>query len=327
MILYHRISGAIGLTDHEDGTRGAWVEKRRNVLQWLVHRKHTVAITTRLTKATRAQALPEEYSFLSPTCAPSPQLIMLEFGPSNGSWYAEDYATTQELLRRHPEVPVVYLCDDPDLLKASVCRYVPQDNWSRWTFLLNCDAPDTAPAVLGAPTEATYGAFNPSVGMPLVPYVAARSDRIIYPGRPGGRKQQCLEMIASGAVLIVGNQAEWSAYPDVFAMPSPDQSVRGRFYQQFAGLLCAFDKTHALMGWRTGRAYHALCAGVPVLAFKGNSALWWTKEVHDRDDIADYALTLTDDSVRQAIVNAQRTAVSTDETSVFDFATCRTLGL
>jgi hypothetical protein len=324
-ILYHRISGAIGLTDHESGTRGAWVEKRRNVLRWLHGRSHQMCIATRLTKATVA-APPEDYWYAQPE---HPDLIVLEFGPSNGSWYAEDYTRTQELLAEHPGVPVAYLCDDPDLLKPSVCRYVPQDDWSRWTFLLNCQSPGLAPEVLGAPEEAAYREFNPGVGLPQDEYnesAAAGAERLVYPGRPGGRKVQCAEMVASGVVEIMGSAAEWAAY-HVPVVASPQQAERRAAYRRYLGVVCAFDRTHAVLGWRTGRAYHALAAGVPVLTFPGNPALWWGMQVSDCSTLGHLASALLDEGFRRSIVRDQRNAVSSDETDLFGYAAIHTLGL
>jgi hypothetical protein len=327
-ILYHRISGAIGLTDHEAGTRGAWVEKRRNVLDWLVKRGHDVTILSHLTKATRQ--LPSwnyKFSVSAGADCHSADLLVLEFGPSNGSWYKEDYAFTQSVCQEYTG-PIVYLCDDPDLLKPSVCRYVPQDDWSRWTFLLNCQRPELAPKVLNAPAEATYAEFNPSVGMPLDAYAPAELELLCYPGRPGGRKAQCQAMVDSECVQVVGNQAEWKGYLTT-VMPSPQQANRRAFYRQFAGLICAFDKTHAELGWRTGRAYHALCAGVPVFAFPGNPALWWTQLVDNAKDITTFWAMLTDDGddYRHHMVLNQRHYVSQDETDFLSHSTAQALGL
>ena len=327
-ILYHRISGAIGLTAQESGTRGAWVEKRLATLRWLISRGHDVTILSRLTKATRA-APPAEfrYSTSAGADAQSADLLVLEFGPSNGSWYAEDYAFTRAVLEEYVG-PVIYLCDDPDLLKPSVCRYVPQSDWSRWTFLLNCQYPMRAPEVLGAPAEAQYAEFNPCVGLDLMDYAPAPyPNYLVYPGRPGGRKTQCQAMIDSGAVQIVSSPADWKAYK-IDVTPSPKQSVRRDCYRQYAGLVCAFDTVHADLGWRTGRAYHALTAGVPVLVFPGNAALWWAKEVQTKDELAaEWALLSDGDDYRHHMALSQRNLVSNDETDFLSLPTASALGL
>lgn len=332
-ILYHRISGSVGLTAQESGTRGAWVEKRLTTLRWLQARGHDVCVATRLTKATRAAApgwiaimeQPED----SAEYLAHADLLVLEFGPSNGSWYAEDYAFTQQLVQAYQGRDIVYLCDDPDLLKPSVCRYVPQADWSRWTFLLNCQHPERAAEVLRAPAEARYGEFNPGIGMPVDVYQPAELELLCYPGRPGGRKAQVAAMLDSDVVQIISSPGDWKAYkPTHGVMPSPEQSARRDFYRRYAGLVCAFDDTHSRLGWRTGRAYHALAAGVPVLAFPGNPALWWALPAGDAGDIATSWALLTDgDDYRRSAVSSQRTLVSQDETDLLSQPAAQALGL
>lgn len=328
-ILYHRISGAVGLTAQESGTRGAWVEKRLTTLRWLKARGHEVTILSRLTRATHT-APQSEFHCNTRADARTADLLVLEFGPSNGSWYAEDYAFTQAVVGEYAG-PIVYLCDDPDLLKSSVCRYVPQIDWSRWTFLLNCQRPECAPAVLGAPAEASYSEFNPGVGLSQVPYAPSEEPLLVYPGRPGGRKEQVNAMLDSQVVQVVSSPHDWKSWEHLMhhpLLPSPEQADRRDFYRRYAALVCAFDEKHAKLGWRTGRAYHALSAGVPVLAFPGNAALWWTKEVSSSDDLTtEWALLTNSDEYRSHLAISQRDFVSSDETDLISLPTAQALGL
>ena len=58
-IVYRRMSGAIGLTDLEKGTRGLWLEKRRALLAELRRRGHVVDVVNRMTKFSEPLNPPE----------------------------------------------------------------------------------------------------------------------------------------------------------------------------------------------------------------------------------------------------------------------------
>ena len=81
-----------------------------------------------------------------------------------------------------------------------------------------------------------------------------------------------------------------------------------------------YDQKHALCGWRTGRAYHALLAGIPVTAPRGNPALAWAWQTDSPMDLARFIKLPTED--RRALHAAQCAAAKADIEKAF-----RDLGL
>jgi hypothetical protein len=74
--------------------------------------------------------------------------------------------------------------------------------------------------------------------------------------------------------------------PELPIVDAPEQSARADWYGQYRACFAMFDGKHAITGWRTGRAYHALLAGIPVASPTGNPALAWTWQTESPRQLA-----------------------------------------
>jgi len=68
---YRRVAGKIGLTDNENGVRGAWVEKRIELLKNLLLNRYKIILLSKLTKAT------EQKGFVSQSTYQPCELLIL----------------------------------------------------------------------------------------------------------------------------------------------------------------------------------------------------------------------------------------------------------
>ncbi len=260
-IAYRRMSGKVGLSQFEEGTRGMWWEKRIALLKTLRSRGHTVDIISPLTKFSGGTVLPYERNH---------ELLMIEFGSSNFNFYGAALVETTKIFELH-RGPVVFLCDDPDLPfhEWGSCR---RDNVFQWLnctlpaplkspdWVVNLDMPFSALQARGAP---------PRFGKPGF----AGGLHLAYIGRPGGRTKALKAIIAEKVPLVVyANPKEWKGF-DVDVRPPPAQVDRAEFYANQLGCLCLADAKHKRYGWRTGRAYHAALAGYPVVGEADHPAL------------------------------------------------------
>jgi hypothetical protein len=66
------------------------------------------------------------------------------------------------------------------------------------------------------------------------------------------------------SLVVCGRAKEWADY-EVAVHEPPTQADRRDFYSQKKGCITLADAKHKRLGWRTGRAYHALFAGTPVV--------------------------------------------------------------
>lgn len=261
-IAYRRMSGKIGLSDFEKGTRGMWWEKRKALLKTLRSRGHEVDVISPLTEYSGA-------GFGRPYSSDH-ELLMIEFGSSNTNFYGKALQETADLYKQH-RGPIVFLCDDPDLPFHAwgVDRRTDVFQW------LNC----TLPAPLKSPDwvvnlDMPFSALQARVAPPRAfgkPGFAG--DRLVYIGRPGGRTKALKALLAEQIPLVVyASPKEWRGF-DVEVLPPPAQVDRAEFYAVQLGCLCLADAKHKRYGWRTGRAYHAALAGCPVVGEADHPAL------------------------------------------------------
>ena len=125
-------------------------------------------------------------------------------------------------------------------------------------------------------------------GMPCNAFHQGTMKKVVYIGRPNGRTKYFKEFLQSPDLVISGKKEEWSDF-DADVIANPAQKDRKQFYTDYAGCLAVYDTKHKNCGWRTGRAYHALYAGIPVCAPSGNDGLRWTYTVDTASDITDFA--------------------------------------
>jgi hypothetical protein len=262
-IAYCRMSGPIGLTSVETGTRGLWFEKRKALVRALMLRGHTVDFVSRFTRFTAAAQEPVR-------CNETHELLMVEFGSSNRQFYAKDLDAIGATTVQHVG-PIVFVCDDPDL--PYVWSGIPADRLDRWTVWMNATRPQ---AFAGMPTSMrVLDAPFASLLQPAAEVSRPGYDKLVYIGRTMGRDKvlKALTREASEAFVACGRPAEWTRYAGTKLMDSPPQTERSAFYRRFLGSLVLADAKHKRLGWRTGRAYHALYAGCPAVVETDHDAL------------------------------------------------------
>ena len=251
---YRRFAGAIGVSPQEKGARGLWWEKRLALWELLSARGHQVIPLSRVTR--------ESKGYLNIGSVEDVDVLMIEFGGTNKLFYGKDIEGTIEMARTF-QGPVIYICDDPDLFPQ--WKWFEGCDFSKWTVWNNTPLADVD---IHRPPESNtcdfpYGAivnYNAYVGDWSVPNLA-------YIGRPVGRKDILHELEeATDVINVYGKPKEWESYPawDVTS-PPPSQPERADFYAQHLGCLLIADKRHKKMQWRTGRFYHAIAGGCPVI--------------------------------------------------------------
>lgn len=302
-IAYRRLSGAIGVTDQEIGARGLWWEKRRALLRALQARGHQVDFVGRLTKPTAAE---------HPTVAihRDHELLMLEFGSNNEQFYGRDLEISYMVAARH-RGPIVFLCDDPDLPLA--WDKAEMLGLERWTFWLNATRGALWPGLSAAaqarvrdfPFASLMEARRPSLG--------ATPAHLVYLGRPHGRMRAFRSLIQSGAPLQVhGKPKDWARHPEITVLPPPHQPQRAAFYAAQRGALVVADGKHKTLGWRTGRAYHAVLAGCPALPESDHEVLRPLGSYRHPDEIAERVARWSDPHLRAADWRRQHEVVMAD---------------
>lgn len=271
-IAYRRMSGAIGLTQFETGTRGLWLEKRLALIAELTRRGHQVHLVNRMTKYSQP-IIPAVWDT-------SYDLLFVEFGSSNAKFYGEDLKQTQHMVATHRGY-IVFLCDDPDL--PYLWKTVP--DVGRWAVWLNAKygepfggQPDSIPIY-----DAPFAALLKPPGW-ASPGPDSQGVQLVYNGRAKGREAAFRALFAAGVPFVVaGRPAEWKDFPAT-VIEAPTQAHRAEFYRTKLGSLVLADKKHKKLGWRTGRAYHALYAGTPAVVERSHRAL---AEVFDTFETTD----------------------------------------
>lgn len=297
-IAYRRMSGPIGVTDEETGTRGLWFEKRKALVGELCRRGHMVDYCNRFTKASVAEGeVPCALSSLH-------DMLFVEFGSSNTSFYGQDLAVTQEMVERF-KGKIVFLCDDPDL--SYLWKTVPRAK--QWVVWMNAIRPQP---LSGQPAQVPSFDFPfSSLLVPLTP-LDVEAQKFVYIGRPVGRSAAFKKLFAAKALVeIYGRAAEWSAF-DVEVKDSPTQAQRRDFYAKQLGCLAIADAKHKRLGWRTGRAYHALYAGCPAIVEADNVALTAFHKFNDAQELAVWARSWSDSATRRAAWATQMNDAAND---------------
>ena len=263
---YRRVAGKVGLTNQENGIRGAWVDKRLALFRAFQKYGHTVSVLSPLTDLTAAKGLIGHAEYKP--C----DILLLEFGGTNLQFYGDFWDATVRMIKQH-RGEIIFINDDPDL--PFVWHLLPNEDWRRWTVAANAAHPKAVREILKCPAGVRVIDYPMHTGMKPGTYAANHNGQVVYIGRPNGRKKHFTEYAKADNLVIAGKPDEWTEYP-FSVYPTPQQKDRRRFYKQYAGCLAVYDDKHKMTGWRTGRAYHALYAGVPVCAPTGNEGLSWT---------------------------------------------------
>jgi hypothetical protein len=280
VIAYRRVAGKIGLTANENGIRGAWVEKRIALMKHFLNLNYQIVLLSETTETTKQQGY-KTFSKYQPC-----DLLVVEFGGNNLQFYKKDWFKTLEIIKAHTG-QILFLIDDPDL--PFLWHLLPDEDWSRWTIAANAVNTNAVREVLKVPAKAKV------VDYPMMPegdnltFNAKENSHLIYIGRPNGRKKYLNDYTQSDHLRIAGQEKDWRQYDKIKLLPYPQQRHRKQFYQQFSGCLAISDNKHIQTGWRTGRAYHALYAGIPVFAPLGNAGLNWCSTITQVSDLSLYA--------------------------------------
>ena len=273
---YRRGAGKVGLTNKEIGTRGTWAEKRRDLLQRISAAGHDIQILSPLT--------PPTTEALGTVSNPNAKvdLLIVEFAGLNWTFFGDEWEETIHIIKQHTG-NVVFVCDDPDL--PFPWAKMPDEDWSRWTIATNSTQEQASRTILKVPTPAQWVDFS----MPTTPQLDFNNGLIpaaVYIGRPNSRAAM-LKKFLDAPIHVAGKPKEWEEY-NFHRVDAPQQSNRKQFYRRYRACLAFYDKKHEQSGWRTGRAYHALAAGIPVIAPVGNPALNWTYTAEATKHVKDF---------------------------------------
>ena len=274
IIGYRRVAGKIGLTNNEEGVRGAWVDKRIALFKKFFAEGYRIVLLSNTTTSTKNEGVDEQKTFYDILC--------LEFGGTNLQFYGKDWQITVDYVKKFTGV-VWFICDDPDL--PFLWNLIPNENWERWTVLANAVNSDATLRALKAPSGVKFMHVAMDKYMEASSFFSGSINKVVYIGRNQGRSAQFKNFGKSPYLQIAGKAKEWEDYPNLTVVDIPQQKDRRKFYQNYYGCLSIFDKKHKETGWHTGRAYHALYAGIPVLVPPGNEGLSWGYTVNDPSDI------------------------------------------
>lgn len=277
---YRRVSGKIGLTNKENGIRGAWVEKRVALFKNMLDFGYQIIPLSEATDATK------DDGFTSFDTYQKCDVLMLEFGGTNLQFYQKYWDKTVEMIKAH-EGRIIFLNDDPDL--PFLWELLPDEDWTRWTIAANATNSAKVAEILKCPQLSSTVDLPMSSGMEFAEFSPGGIEKCVYIGRPNGRNKYFKEYTKSKELEVAGKAAEWEDYPELAIVDNPQQRDRRNFYRKYNGCLAVYDDKHKNSGWRTGRAFHALYAGIPVCAPAGNNGLNWCFPIETAADISKFA--------------------------------------
>lgn len=306
VIGYRRVSGKIGLTNKENGTRGAWVEKRVALFRNLINHNYKIICFTEGTEETKKAGY--KYSSVYQYC----DVLFLEFGGTNLQFYGKAWEQTLNIIKQH-KGKIYFINDDPDL--PFLWKLLPDENWSRWTIAANATNCKNVAEILKCPPKSKVIDLPMQANIDFADYHSGEINKVVYIGRPNGRTKYFKEYLQSQDLQISGKANEWNTYKNLSLLQVPQQKDRRRFYQNFYGCLAVFDEKHRNCGWRTGRAYHAVYAGIPVIAPPKNDGLAWTYTINSAKDITDFVKLIP--AQRKEIWEKQKLSVSSNQ--FYDF--------
>ncbi len=300
---YRRVSGKIGLTNKESGVRGAWVEKRVALFKNLLASGYSIIPFSTPTESTAADG------FTSVDKYTKCDVLLLEFGGTNLQFYKKDWDKTVELIKSHSG-KIIFINDDPDL--PFLWELLPNEKWDRWIVAANATNSAEVSTILKCPMGVRVVDLPMANGMTFESFSNGNIDKTVYIGRPNGRTKYFKEFLKSPNLEISGKPKEWTDF-NINVIENPQQKDRRNFYRNYKGCLTVYDSKHKASGWRTGRAFHALYAGIPVCAPSGNNGLNWTYPVETAEDLTKF--TSLSDEKRKLIWEKQKSIIQ-NETNI-----------
>lgn len=270
LIGYRRVSGKIGITNNENGVRGAWVEKRK-ALWNNIKKKHEIIPLSKLTESTKLTGLEQS----NESC----DVLLLEFGGINLQFYKKDWNETIQIIKSH-KGKVFFITDDPDL----PFLWNLHNDYTNWTIIVNALNPKICRTILKIPATANIQIYPFHIDMDRHEYSTTHNNKVIYIGKPTGRTNYIKKLAYSHHFEIACKNTERKKI-GINSIDIPQQKDRYEFYRKYVGCMALYDKKHAITGWRTGRAYHSLYSGIPVLTISGNEALNWCHNIDNTNEI------------------------------------------
>jgi len=293
---YRRVAGKIGLTTHEGGTRGAWVDKRVGLFKWMFSLGYNISLLSEGTEHTRNEGVNRSETYHGY------DILCLEFGGTNMQFYGKEWMKTVDIIANHKDKLKIFICDDPDL--SFLWELLPADeDYSKWSIWANATNAEEVLRVLKAPVGVKCSHVAMDKYMEADSFSPGSIDKVVYIGRNSGRAAHFKTLGKSPYLQIAGKAKEWEDYPNLTLVDVPQQKDRRKFYRDYYGCLAIYDKKHKETGWHTGRAYHALYAGIPVLAPPGNNGLTWCYPINEPSDIEKFVQLSVEE--RQAIWKKQ----------------------
>jgi len=166
---YRRVSGKIGLTNKENGVRGAWVEKRVALFKNMLEFGHRIIPLSEATDATKDDGFETFDTYQE--C----DVLMLEFGGTNLQFYQKYWDKTVEMIKSH-KGRVIFLNDDPDL--PFLWELLPDEDWSRWTIAANATECNEVATILKCPIGTTTVDLPMASGMEFATSIQEISKRL-----------------------------------------------------------------------------------------------------------------------------------------------------
>lgn len=238
-IFYSRLSGPINVSPVCKTAIGGWYEKRIAFLKTLIARGHKVRLLGKVEYGNMFMGgLGAE---LFDNSIQQPDLIFIEFGSNNKNFYGKQITFAEELADKF-KGRCIYICDDPELFWPGDSGLI---NW----FNARQNLPDNT---FDFPFHTLVDALpcRPPVHLDL-----------IYFGRFSGRKKLLQDILTRVPLKLYSTDAEGG-----FQVQAPPNQVdRYDFYARQMCSLSLNDNKHKHYLWRTGRAYHSLTAGCPVI--------------------------------------------------------------
>lgn len=291
-IAYRRMSGPIGITKFEEGTRGLWLEKRLALVRTLRNRGHRVDFVNRMTKFSNQGSIE--------TLNNNHELLIVEFGSNNEQFYGDDLLKTLRYMQKH-EGQIIFICDDPDL--PLFWKKLDPSIIARITCWYNC----AYPVPFGGQPEYVQPKSFPISGLiECKEPQTQREEKLVYIGRPSGREKIFTEIFKENVpVQIYGREKEWKEF-NIKPLDPPEQANRAFFYGMQLGSLVIADKKHKRMGWFTGRAFHAIAAGCPAIAEFDHVGMMGVAKFLNATDLKFIIQELKNPAHRELVWRAQR---------------------
>lgn len=259
---YRRYSGPVYLDATKvKSKRGAWLEKRIALFQALAERGNTITILKN----------GDDFSEYDK--------ILVEFGSLNYLFHKPDIDYSNKILQSKK---AIFILDDPDLMPKNIFG---ADVW------VNADAYECAKKwkIHGISSFPIYGLQN--IRKPS----EIHNGKIVYYGGTSGGREKLLRQYQTllPNLEIYGDKKD---YKHIIPKEPPSQVERAKFYSQFMACLSVTDPLHKKLKWNTGRKYHAILAGCPVIE----------EDVY----MLNFARALKDENYRKGFIEGQQIEVA-----------------